>query len=151
MIKYRRATERKDYAMAEALAGNEGIAYTELGFPTLLAFDGKKLIGFCTTRVVDNMVVAGPLLLKSDRKRAFTALELCVRYEEELRSLGITSYIFSAEKGSVMEEAVNRYMHGMEAYAEDEDNKFYVRRLDQDQGASLVRGPIGETHGRLVS
>lgn len=143
MTDYRIAKKAMDYEECYNLMREEGVPDSvSVGFPTLIASEEGKIIGFCATNVVDNMVVAGPLLLRSDRRRAFTALELCVRYEEELRRIGIVSYIFSAERGGIMEEAVKRYMHGMEPYAEDDTHKYYIRRLTQDQ-ASPVQEIVG--------
>jgi hypothetical protein len=147
MTEYRRASSSHDYKLAHQLMRAENIPEDTLGFPTMLAFEGDDLIGMCATTIKNNMIVAGPLTLRSDRRRAFTALELCVKYEEDLKALGIVSYIFSAEYGSITEKAVQRYMHGMEPYADDGQRKFYIRRLDRDQTLSELKGPIGASDG----
>jgi hypothetical protein len=148
-IKFRRAASSADYKLAHALMRNENAPKQSLGFPTMLAFEGDKLVGILGTSIQNNMIVAGPLLLRSDKRRAFTALHLCVEYEEDLHTLGIKSYIFSAEEGGIMEEAVKRYMHGMEPYAIENGRKFYIRRLDKDQSSpSLLKGPIGVANGQ---
>lgn len=148
MIQYKRASSSYDYKLAHQLMRAEGVPEDRLGFPTMLAFENDELIGMCATTIKNNMIVAGPLTLRSDRRRAFTALELCVKYEEDLKTLGIVSYIFSAEYGGIMQKAIDRYMHGMEPYADDGKHKFYIRRLDRDQSISMLKGPIGESHGR---
>lgn len=142
MIQYRRASTSYDYKLAHQLMRGEGVPEDRLGFPTMLAFENEELIGMCATTIKNNLIVAGPLTLRSDRRRAFTALELCVKYEEDLKSLGIVSYIFSAEYGGIMQKAIDRYMDGMKPYADDGKHKFYIRRLDQDQS-------LGESNGQL--
>lgn len=137
MIEYRRAANSHDYKLAHELMRREGVPKDTLGFPTMLAFEDGELIGMCATTIKNSMIVAGPLTLRSDRRRAFTALQLCVKYEEDLKSLGIISYIFSAEYGGIMQKAIDRYMAGMKPYADDGKNRFYIRRLDRDQAISL--------------
>ena len=146
MIEYRRASNSHDYKLCHQLMRQENIPEDKLGFPTMMAFENNELIGICATTIKNDMIIAGPLTLRSDRRRAFTALELCVKYEEDLKSLGIVSYIFSAEYGGIMQKAIDRYMHGMKPYADDGKHKFYIRRLDTDQSISLK--PTGEHNGQ---
>lgn len=148
-IEFRRAATQQDYKLAHALMRAEKAPKQSLGFPTMLAFDGDQLVGILGTMIQRNMIVAGPLLVRSDKRRAFTALQLCVKYEEDLTSLGIRTYLFSAEEGGIMEEAVKRYMHGMEPYAVENGRKWYIRRLDQDQSSpTVLKGPIGVANGK---
>jgi hypothetical protein len=146
MIEYRRALNSHDYKLCHELMRMENIPKDTLGFPTMMAFEDGELIGMCATTIKNEMIVAGPLTVRSDRRRAFTALQLCVKYEEDLKSLGIVSYIFSAEYGGIMQKAIDRYMHGMKPYADDGKHKFYIRRLDTDQALSF--GPVGDEDGQ---
>lgn len=132
-ITFRRADTPDHYKMCHQLMREEQEPKQVLGFPTIMAFQDQELVGICGTHIVDDLVVAGPLILRSDKRRAFTALRLCVEYEAEMRRLGIKSFIFSAEIGSVMEEAVDRYMINMKPYAEKGSRKFYIRKIEDGQ------------------
>lgn len=136
-ITYRIANTPEDFELAHTLMRNEGAPLDVLGFPTVMCFEGSELIGICGTHTDDGMIIAGPLLLRTDKRRAFTALRLADYYENTMRGLGITSFIFSAEEGSVMKEACDRYMHNMKPYAIEGDRYFYIRKLDDPQQAII--------------
>jgi hypothetical protein len=75
------------------------------------------------------MVVAGPLVLRSDRRRTFLALRLSEMYEQVMRELGMKSFILACEPGSLTHQAIQRYLPDLQPYATTEKELFYVRRL----------------------
>lgn len=126
------ASEPKDYEMCQALMEEAGIPKVwGLIFPTVMAFQDRKLVGFLSTRIEDKMIIAGPLVLKSDRRRIFTALRLAEAYESSMRTLGIKTFIFAGEAGGVLDRAIKRYYPHAVPYAVNEDGmKFWTWRID---------------------
>lgn len=126
-VGYRIADSPKLLKQAHALIKAEGLSKQELEFPTVVALE-DKVIGLIGTKITNNMIVAGPLVIKSDRRRIMTAIRMVEMYEIAMKGLGISSFIFSVEDGSLLEKLIERY--GYEPpYAEEEGRKFYVRRL----------------------
>lgn len=98
-------------------------------FPTVMAFEDDKLVGVLCTDTSQDMVVAGPLAMKADRRRPRLALKLCETYEHALRNLNIKSYIMAVTRGSILHKAVERYTPDMQPYASEGGQDFYLRRL----------------------
>lgn len=132
MTVYRLAKNPGDYAAAQALLKQEGFERETLTFPTILALDeldGYKCVGVLSTRIQDKMIIAGPLALRSDRRRAKAAIRLIDLYDIAMRGIGIISYIFHTEEGSVLDKSIERLLPGMEPYAVQNGQRFFIRRL----------------------
>lgn len=148
---FRVASNPGDYNNAHSLMQAEGIPKVRLGFPTLLAIeDGTwKLVGILGTRIEKKMVIAGPLVLRSDQRRIFTAIRLAEAYEMSMRNLGIKSFIFYGEAGGLLERAINRYYPHMEPYAVRGENKFWIwRSADgrrRSNGSPTISGGEGSS------
>ena len=129
------ASSTKDYESCHRLMDEEGINRTwGLTFPTIMALDKKgQLVGFLSTRIEKNMIVAGPLVLKSDQRRMFTALRLAEAYESSMRNLGIKTFVFAGEAGGLLERAIERYYPHVEPYAVQDGIKYWTWRLEGDQ------------------
>lgn len=126
------ATTSEDFRRCHRLARTEGVKADRLSFPTVMALDeDKRLLGFLSTDTSQDLIVAGPLVMASDKRRPMLALKLAEAYELALRNLGITSYIMAVAPDSLMEKALQRYTPETECYAEAEGHKFYIRRLPE--------------------
>jgi len=124
------ATSPGHFVIAKRLMAEEGIEAVELKFPTVLAFEPDRLVGFLGTHYQEDLIIAGPLVLQSDYPRFRTALALCEAYEHAMRTMGIKSFIMHVDKGNIMHQAIERYNPpGLNAYAEDNKRIFYVRSL----------------------
>lgn len=131
MTVYRLAKNPGEYASAHSLLREEGGKDQKLSFPTVLALgDDRKLVGFLGTTIQDKMIVAGPLILKSDRRRVRAAIRLIDFYEITLRALGVSRYIFYTEENSIIDKGLKRINVDMEPYAVENGIKFFVRRLN---------------------
>jgi hypothetical protein len=109
-----------------------GIVDNDLGFPTLVAIDEKGLVGFVATTPRPDMVLAGPLVMRQDKTRPFTAKRMAEMYELALKRLGITSFIFYAdEKDSVFVKVMNRYFPDVKPYAKNGSTLFYSWHIDK--------------------
>lgn len=126
---YRGARNAEDYRKARRLMKAESIKPSRLSFPTILAFEDEELVGFLGTDLRQDMVVAGPLVLRSDRRRTFLALRLAEMYEQAMRELGIKSLILACQPDSLTHKAIKRYFPGLEPYAKTETELFFIRRL----------------------
>jgi hypothetical protein len=125
---YRLAKNPGEYAAAHALLKAEGFEKQELRFPTILALDEGDVVGLISTHIQDKMIIAGPLCLKSDRRRARAAIRLIDLYDIAMRGMGITSYIFHTETDSILDKSAQKMGIG-EFYAERNGVRFYVKRL----------------------
>lgn len=135
-IVFRTALSADDYAAAVAIFEGAGLHVQKLDFPTILAFEDGRLIGACGTQLLPDMIVAGPMAVEpfpSGRSRMAVSLALCEYYEATLRSLGITSYIFSVDEGSSMAQSVAWYTPDNEPYAREGGKLFFVRHIDGRQ------------------
>lgn len=128
MTRYTVAQSGQDYKKAHALIKEEGLDDAPLNFPTLLAWEDAKLVGVLGTDTTQKMIIAGPLVLRSDKKRVFTLLRLLEKYEDVMRACQITSYIFSVEIGTKWLEEVETLTE-LKPYAEKDGRAFYVRNL----------------------
>lgn len=129
-MKYHVASNTKDYNKVQALIQKEGITKTRLSFPTVMAFDGDELVGALGTRIDNKMIVAGPLVLRSDKRRVFTGIRLAEAYEMAMRNLGIKSFIIYGETGGLLTKAIERYYPGITPYSMKDGNSFYVWSID---------------------
>lgn len=127
---FRVATHAGDYRACRALAAAENMPANRLSFPTIMGFEGAELTGFLATDTSQDMVVAGPLVIKSGGRRPRLALKLAENYELAMRNLGIKSFIMAVQPNSTMAKAVERYGFDMTKYGEKDGWLFYLRRLE---------------------
>lgn len=117
-MRYKVAESDDDYKHIKALMLNEGFDDQEVGFPTIMALDGEDLIGFIATTPRPDMVLGGPLVMRQDKMRVFTAVRLVELYENAMRNLGIKSIIFCAdEMDSPFAKGVARWFPDVKPYA----------------------------------
>ena len=131
------------YQAAHRLIKAEGGGRQSLGFPTILAYDGDDLVGMCGTRIVNKMILAGPLMVRTDRRRMFTVLRLCEAYEAAMGSMGISSFILSVDRGSVLQRAVERYLPTQKPYATDDNTDFHVWKVRGYVDKGISAGSLG--------
>lgn len=134
-ITYKLAEVPEDYEDARELLRAEQIELHdhELSFPTVLAYEDEECVGLMSCYIQDDMVIAGPLTLRTDVRRPITALRLCEKFERELSRAGVTRYIIHAERGTILEEAIPRYTPNMECYHDDGTARFYIRKIGEFQ------------------
>lgn len=131
-ITYQVANSEGHYLAARRLMQEEGIHPVDLKFPTILAFqvDPPGLVGMIGTHHQEDLIIAGPLVVKSDFPGPKLALKLIEAYEHAMRTLGTKSFIMHVEDGSILDLGIQRYAPGgLEHYATEGNKKFYVRRL----------------------
>jgi hypothetical protein len=138
---------------------DEGMKAQKMGFPTILVFDqDDKLVGFCGTRIYDKMIVAGPLVVRTDYRRLFTIMRLCEAYESAMSQIGVETFILSVEHGSILQRGMERYFPDQEPYATEDGYDFYtwkVRSYGQQGQRSRPNGggegPPAEPGGAVGS
>ena len=128
-VGYRLASKPDDYRKAQALMKAEGVPKQELGFPTILAIEDKRAVGMISTNIQNDMVIAGPLVVRSDRRRVMTAIRMVEMYEMALRGMGLATFIFHVDEGTFLDRVIKRYGDKYQPYAVEGTRKFFVRRL----------------------
>jgi hypothetical protein len=128
-VGFRLAKSPKDFHKAHALMRAEGVPKQKLGFPTLLVVEDNDPVGLISTDIQNGMIIAGPLVVKSDRRRIQTAITMVEMYEMALRSMGIKTFIFHVEEGSFLDKMISRYSE-YQPYATEGTKKFFIRRLN---------------------
>lgn len=134
-MKYRLAQDAADYTVCRELIADEGFPETEIDFPTVMALDDdNELVGLLATTPNSEMILAGPLVLRQDQRRPFTAIRLINLYETTMRGLGISSVIFHAVKDSFLTQGVSRYFPDLKPYAEDGEDQFFIWPMRKADG-----------------
>ncbi len=132
---YKIADAPNDLLACKHLAALEGLEDADPQFPTIMAFDEKELVGFIATHPRSDMILAGPLVMRSGRMRPFTAIRMCELYEQVMIRLGVTSVIFGAEPGSFLDKGMRRWFPDIEPYASDEDGNWFTWKLSSRRAA----------------
>lgn len=129
---YRIAENGADYRDAHALIKAEGIEGNfQLSFPTLLAFDNNEVVGVLGTNITQNYILAGPLVLKSDKKRSFTIIRLVELYDATMRTAGIRSFIFATDlKNKKWLEYIDNVL-GLTPYSYKDGKAWFIRNLKE--------------------
>jgi hypothetical protein len=128
-IGYKIAVTPADFHQAHALMREEGVPEQSLGFPTVMALEDDEIIGIIGTDIQNDMILAGPLVVKSDRKRIMSAIKMVEMYEMALRAVKISTFIFYVEEGSFLDKMIARYSE-YQPYAVQGTKKFFIRRLN---------------------
>jgi hypothetical protein len=129
-VTYRIAEGADDLRAIHDLMRQENFIDQDVTFPTVMAMENGKLVGFMATSPSDEMVIAGPLLLDTSKSRPFTALRLMGLYDTVMRNLNIKSYIFNIDvEDSGLTRGIRKYFKELKPYASDGKHEFYVRHL----------------------
>jgi hypothetical protein len=131
-MNYRVAESPDDYQECHTLMQMEGWDKSELTFPTVMAHDeSEALVGFVATTPRDDMILAGPLVMRQDKRRPWTFMRLVGYYENAMRHMGVRSFIFSVDtsKSAFFLKTLKKYVEEMQPYAGDGSKLFYVRNL----------------------
>jgi hypothetical protein len=97
----------------------------ELSYPTVMAVRDGKTIGMMSTAKGDENLFATPLIAKS----VFVCIGLYELYEQTLKNLGVTHYLFNIEKDNTkMINVIERFFE-IKPYIEIDNLLWYVRRL----------------------
>lgn len=143
-LRYAVAKNPGDYQRVHSLLKKEGVPKQVMGFPTVMAFDDGELVGCIGTHIQKNMIIAGPLVVESSRRRVFTVMRLCEAYQLALASMGIKAFILSVEIGSLLDRGIGRYYPDAKPYAVEGNRKFYAWRtlhgLESERSGSLPGG-----------
>lgn len=131
MVDFRLADE-ETLEQAERLMESEGLEDASVGYPVVIAVDEDEVVGFLGTHIKDDYIIAGPLVLKTDRRRPFTAIRLGEVYEAVLRSIGITHYILWFEEDSNLDKYFRSI--GLNPYAISDGKSFYFRDIGDNRG-----------------
>lgn len=134
-MKYRLAGDATDYTLCRELIADEGFPEGPIDFPTVMALDdNNELVGLLATTPDPNMVLAGPLVLRQDERRPFTAIKMINLYEMTMRGLGIDSVVFHAVKDSFLTKGVSRYFPDLKPYAESGEDQFFIWPMRKAHG-----------------
>lgn len=134
--RFRVAQTAEDYALCDRLAQKESVLRSLIDFPTVMALDeDDNLAGFIGTKIEKQMIIAGPLVMRSDKRRVFQALRLCDAYRLVMQSLGIKSFIFYGPVGGLMDNLIKRYYPSLHPYAIADGNAFYIWRSSNGRGS----------------
>ena len=134
MTSYRIADTAQDYKRVHALIKSEGFPDCSLNFPVIMAMDEEgELVGCLGTGIQDDMIVAGPLVLKKDKKRSFTLIRLVEHYEATMRQCGIKSFIFYVELDNEKYLDYVKRVYGAEPYAEQDGRAWFVADLTRKE------------------
>ena len=129
MTQYKIAASATDYRKAHELVKSEGLPDHPLNFPTVMAIQGDEVVGILGTDTSGEFIIAGPLVLKGDRLRAFTLIRLIDFYDAVMREAGVTAYIFSVEDGNTKWIDKIDKTFSLSPYAHKDGRAFYVRNL----------------------
>jgi hypothetical protein len=125
-MKYRVAETPEDWAAVKELLRAEAVPEQAIKFPTIMAMDDEKLVGFIATQDRSDMVVAGPMVMRSDKRRVFTAKRLVILYQQVMMRLGMQKVVFQADEGdSILIEGIRRYFPEVQPYAKNGGTLFY--------------------------
>lgn len=142
--RYKVVDRQTEYDACRKLMTQEGYPDQELVFPTIIAFQGRKLIGFLATSPNADIVFAGPLVMDTRKIRMWTAMRLVSLYEESLRHLGIVSYVFWVDPDkSGLARGMKEYFPELKPYAIEDGKHFYVRYFTdgkEDEGSGSDGG-----------
>jgi hypothetical protein len=124
------ADSARSYSLCHQLIREEGLEQSELSFPTLMAIsEDGVLTGVLGTHISNHQIVAGPLVLKSDRPHYWTLIRLIEHYERVMRTAGVTEYIFSVPKDAeAWLDKIDKLFH-FEPYSEKDGRLWFVRKL----------------------
>lgn len=130
--RYRIAENGADYRKAHELIKAEGEeGEFQLSFPTLLALDEGECVGVLGTNITQNYILAGPLVLKSDKKRTFTIIRLVELYDATMRTAGIRSFIFATDlKNKKWLEYIDNVLH-LTPYSYKDGKAWFIRNLKE--------------------
>ncbi len=71
-----------------------GIGFDDIMPPVVIAARDDRLIGALGTRIISNMVIAGPMRIETEGHKAFVAKKLVDGYEKEMIRLGLKEFWF---------------------------------------------------------
>jgi hypothetical protein len=132
-MKYRLAEGAADYTLCRELMAAEGFPELNIDFPTVMALDeAGEVVGMLGTIPDNDMVLAGPLVLRSDKRRPMLAVRMINLYEMTMRGLGISQFVFQTPRGGFLDQGVERYFPHMKPYAEEGDDVFYLWPVRQE-------------------
>lgn len=131
MTTYHVVESEIDYEACRRLMEAEGIS-GDITFPTIIALDGEnEMVGFLATRPRDDMVLAGPLVMRRDKRRPMTAIRLIDMYRTAMRNMGIRSFIFGIDSDdSFIKKGLARYFPEASPYASNGEGTFYIWPVD---------------------
>ncbi len=135
-MQYRVVETDAEYAACKRLLVAQGNDLQELGFPTIMALDGEKLVGFVATTPRSDMVLAGPLVVDEHPGAALIVAQLARQYETAMMNMGITSFIFYTEENdSPIGRAMKAMFGHIAPYAKIGARLFYVWKTKEGRVA----------------
>tara|TARA_Y100000310_G_C20533440_1_gene739662 strand:- start:461 stop:874 length:414 start_codon:yes stop_codon:yes gene_type:complete len=92
---YALARSSKDYREANEFLKSEGVDYTGLSFPTIIARRPKGVIGVISTIKGEKRVTMGPLHINvGEGNEIYTSIRMMSCYDGILKEAGVTKYWF---------------------------------------------------------
>lgn len=130
---YHLAKDAGDYRYVHQFLREQGEEVSRsLTSPTVAAIDGEgAIVGVLGTTIQNDMIVAGPLLIAKELRGYRIIIHLIDFYDLALSSLGITSYVFSVEKGNDRWLNLVKRVYDIEPYAEKDGVLFFIKRIGE--------------------
>ena len=142
--KYKVVDTEQEYHACKKLLIKEKFPDQEFVFPTIIAYQGRKLIGFLATSPDPDIILGGPLVMDTRKHRAWTAMKLISLYEEALFNIGVKRYIFWIDPSrSGLTRGLKKYFTELKPYATEGDKEFYVRNLEDGRFGQSSRSDSG--------
>jgi hypothetical protein len=134
-MKYRLADSATDYQLCKQLMAAEQFDDQDIDFPTIMALDDdNEVVGFLATTPNDEMVLAGPLVMRHDVRRPRTAIRMMDLYQITLRGLGLHSIIFSLDpRFDLMKKMFERYYPHIQPYSFKDGRAYYTWPLHNQE------------------
>lgn len=123
---YRLATSPRDYAKCHGLARAAQRTVSPFGFPTVMAERDGELVAFLGTHQREDMLLAGPLVLKPGLPSVILKLRLGEVYENLLCIAGVKFYVLGVEKTDAKSLEFSKRM-GMEQIGETDTQVLFRR------------------------
>lgn len=129
-VEYRLAEGSGDFRkVRKFLDANVEETVPRLSFPTIVAEKDGEIIGVCGTNIKQQTIFQGPLALKRDRPRRFTALRLIDAYDAVMRLAGISMYAVYVDRQNIPLKDLFQKTFEIEPYASTDEGFYYLRKL----------------------
>jgi hypothetical protein len=131
------ANRAEDYEACKELWARHGKP-GEIKFPVIMAKRGGQLIGFLGTHP-GNQILAGPLFVETEGHAGIVAMRLIEGYEQLLKTLHISSYLFTISKKAKQWQKIAEEL-GATPYHNGRSEIWYQRTLDNGRISTTKTG-----------
>lgn len=126
-VVYTVAASSHDFRECHELTAELRLDKPALTFPTILAHEDGELVGFLGTIKNPNMIMAGPLVLRTPRR--FVALRLIEAYDSLMRTAGVVTYTMFVANGDPLQDMIDKLAGSYEQIGQNAEGILFARRL----------------------